>query len=93
MLSALFAAECPISLVRELREADPRSMPTRLWKSLADAGVFGLLLPQEYGGAGGTLADLGSVPAPMSPAAFGTYIAAETEKWAKVIKFANIKAE
>jgi tripartite-type tricarboxylate transporter receptor subunit TctC len=39
------------------------------------------------------LADLGSVPAPMSPAAFGKFIAAETEKWAKVIKFANIKAE
>jgi len=59
MLSALFAAECPISLVRELRDADPRSMPARLWKSLADAGVFGLLLPQEYGGAGGALSDLG----------------------------------
>ena len=59
MLSALFAAECPTSLVRELRDADPRSMPARLWKSLADAGVFGLLLPQEYGGAGGTLSDLG----------------------------------
>ena len=59
MLSALFAAECPMSLVRELRDADPRSMPARLWKSLADAGVFGLLLPQEYGGAGGALSDLG----------------------------------
>jgi len=59
MLSALFAAECPISLVRELRDAEPRSMPARLWKSLADAGVFGLLLPQEYGGAGGALSDLG----------------------------------
>ena len=59
MLSALFAAECPISLVRELRDADPRSVPARLWKSLADAGVFGLFLPQEYGGAGGALSDLG----------------------------------
>src|SRR6201999_3522595 len=59
MLSALFAAECPISLIRELRDADPRSVPARLWKSLADAGVFGLLLPQEYGGAGGPLSDLG----------------------------------
>jgi alkylation response protein AidB-like acyl-CoA dehydrogenase len=59
MLSALFVAECPTNLVRELRDADPRSMPTRLWKSLADAGVFGLLVPQQYGGAGGTLSDLG----------------------------------
>jgi tripartite-type tricarboxylate transporter receptor subunit TctC len=39
------------------------------------------------------LADLGSSPLPMSPADFGKFIAAETEKWAKVIKFANIKAE
>ncbi len=34
-------------------------MPDRLWKSLAHAGVFGLALPEEYGGAGGTLSDLG----------------------------------
>ncbi len=59
MLSALFAAECPTSLVRELRDADVRPRPERLWKSLADAGVFGLLLPQEHGGADGTLTDLG----------------------------------
>jgi alkylation response protein AidB-like acyl-CoA dehydrogenase len=61
MLSALFLAECPTSLVRELRDADPRSMPDRLWKSLSDAGVFGLLIPQDYGGAGGALSDLGVV--------------------------------
>lgn len=59
MLSALFAAECPTSLVRELRDADTRTRPQRLWKSLTDAGVFGLMLPQEYGGAGGTITDLG----------------------------------
>jgi hypothetical protein len=28
-----------------------------------------------------------------SPADFGKLIAAETEKWAKVVKFANIKPE
>jgi tripartite-type tricarboxylate transporter receptor subunit TctC len=39
------------------------------------------------------LADLGSFPAPMSAAEYGKYIAGETVKWAKVIKFANIKAE
>jgi len=59
MLSALFAAECPVSLVRELGDADPRALPAGLWKSLADAGVFGLLLPEHYGGAGGALTDLG----------------------------------
>jgi tripartite-type tricarboxylate transporter receptor subunit TctC len=39
------------------------------------------------------LADLGSSAFVVSPADFGKFIANETEKWAKVIKFANIKAE
>jgi tripartite-type tricarboxylate transporter receptor subunit TctC len=30
---------------------------------------------------------------PMTPAEFGKFIAAETEKWAKVIKAANIQPE
>ncbi len=37
------------------------------------------------------LADLGSAVLPGSPADFGKLIADETEKWAKVIKFAGIK--
>ncbi len=37
------------------------------------------------------IADLGSVPTPMTASDFGKFIAAETEKWAKVIRFANIK--
>jgi tripartite-type tricarboxylate transporter receptor subunit TctC len=39
------------------------------------------------------LADLGSSAFVVSPAEFSTFIADETEKWAKVIKFANIKPE
>jgi tripartite-type tricarboxylate transporter receptor subunit TctC len=39
------------------------------------------------------LAGFGSVPMPGSPADFGKFIADETEKWAKVIKFAGIKPE
>jgi len=39
------------------------------------------------------LAELGGVVLPGSPADFGTLIATETEKWAKVIRAANIKAE
>jgi tripartite-type tricarboxylate transporter receptor subunit TctC len=39
------------------------------------------------------LADFGGEPMPMSAADFGKLIVAETGKWAKVIKFANIKAE
>jgi tripartite-type tricarboxylate transporter receptor subunit TctC len=38
------------------------------------------------------LADLGLAPKPASPSEFGAFIAAETEKWAKVIRSANIKA-
>jgi tripartite-type tricarboxylate transporter receptor subunit TctC len=36
------------------------------------------------------LADLGSVPTPMSPPEFEKFIAEETEKWAKVIREAKI---
>ena len=39
------------------------------------------------------LIDLGVVVDPMTPAEFASYIAAETDKWAKVVKFANIKPE
>jgi tripartite-type tricarboxylate transporter receptor subunit TctC len=39
------------------------------------------------------LADLGGDVLALSPADFGKFIADETEKWAKVIKFAGIKAD
>jgi tripartite-type tricarboxylate transporter receptor subunit TctC len=39
------------------------------------------------------LADLGGAVLPGSPAQFGKLIAAETEKWGKVIRAANIKPE
>jgi hypothetical protein len=39
------------------------------------------------------IADLGGVPMPMTPADFGQFIAEETEKWGKVVKFAGAKAE
>jgi tripartite-type tricarboxylate transporter receptor subunit TctC len=38
-------------------------------------------------------ADLGATVLPGSPADFGKLIADETEKWAKVVKFAGIKAD
>jgi len=37
------------------------------------------------------LADLGSVPNPLSPAEFEKILAEDTDKWAKVIRTANIK--
>jgi tripartite-type tricarboxylate transporter receptor subunit TctC len=39
----------------------------------------------------GRLYDLGNVPAPMTPAAFGQALADEFEKWGKVIRMAGIQ--
>jgi tripartite-type tricarboxylate transporter receptor subunit TctC len=39
------------------------------------------------------IVSLGGDPMPMTSAAFGTLITEETEKWAKVVKAANIKPE
>ncbi|HUD88845.1 MAG TPA: tripartite tricarboxylate transporter substrate binding protein [Xanthobacteraceae bacterium] len=39
------------------------------------------------------LTDLGAIVMPMTPAAFATFVVAETAKWAEVVKFADIKAE
>jgi tripartite-type tricarboxylate transporter receptor subunit TctC len=39
------------------------------------------------------LADLGSTPLPISPSEYEKMLRDETEKWGKVIRAANIKAE
>jgi tripartite-type tricarboxylate transporter receptor subunit TctC len=39
------------------------------------------------------LADLSASPMPMTPTEFGKFIADETEKWGRVIRTANIKAQ
>ena len=39
------------------------------------------------------IAELGGIPLPMAPAEFGKLLAAETEKWTKVIRAANLKVE
>jgi tripartite-type tricarboxylate transporter receptor subunit TctC len=39
------------------------------------------------------LAELGGIPLPMTPSGFGKLLAEETEKWTKVIRAANLKAE
>jgi tripartite-type tricarboxylate transporter receptor subunit TctC len=39
------------------------------------------------------LADVGTMPMILSAAEFGAYIAAESEKWATVVRFAGIKPE
>ena len=39
------------------------------------------------------LADLGSIPFVVTPAEFGRYLAAETEKWGRVVKAARLRPE
>jgi tripartite-type tricarboxylate transporter receptor subunit TctC len=39
------------------------------------------------------LLELGGLPMPTTPAEFGKLVADETEKWGKVVRAANIKAE
>ncbi|WAJ42544.1 acyl-CoA/acyl-ACP dehydrogenase [Mycobacterium sp. Aquia_216] len=55
---ALLSAECPVTLVRSLDEPGADRSTPALWKALADAGVFGLAVAEEYGGSGGSLDDL-----------------------------------
>ncbi|MEE2855564.1 MAG: acyl-CoA dehydrogenase family protein [Actinomycetota bacterium] len=57
-LRAVLAAENPIELVRALDEPGADRRTPALWKALAGAGVFGLAIDEEYGGAGGSLDDL-----------------------------------
>jgi tripartite-type tricarboxylate transporter receptor subunit TctC len=65
----------------------PQKTPTEIIGMLnaqVNAGLADPTLKQRF-------VDLGGAPMPGSPAQFGEFIAADTEKWAKVIKFANIK--
>ena len=39
------------------------------------------------------LANAGSEPFSGSPADFGKFLAAETEKWSKVVRYAGLKVE
>ena len=67
----------------------PRNTPTEIVDFLNKQINAGLNDPTIKA----RLADLGATTLPGSPADLGKLIAAETEKWAKVIKFAGIKAE
>jgi len=51
------ANECPKSTVREL-EQDKKGYDPRMWRAMAGMGWMGLVLPEEYGGAGAEFMDL-----------------------------------
>jgi tripartite-type tricarboxylate transporter receptor subunit TctC len=67
----------------------PRSTPAEIINMLNKEINAGLADPKLKV----RLAELGGTVVPGSPADFGTLIVEETEKWGKVIRAANIKAE
>jgi tripartite-type tricarboxylate transporter receptor subunit TctC len=67
----------------------PKNTPTEIIEKLNRAINAGLADPKMKA----RLADLGGEAFAGSPNDFGQFIAAETEKWGKVIRAANIKAE
>jgi tripartite-type tricarboxylate transporter receptor subunit TctC len=67
----------------------PKNIPAAIVDKLNEAINAGLADPAIKA----RLADLGGVPMPMSPAEFGKFIAHETEKWAKVVKFSGAKPD
>src|SRR5262245_59868958 len=67
----------------------PKNTPAEIVEKLNKEINAGLADPKIKA----RLADLGGAVVALSPADFGKLIADETEKWAKVIKFAGIKAE
>ena len=67
----------------------PRSTSDDAIKTLNAATNTALADPQTKA----RLANLGVVPMPTSPAGFGKLIAHDLDKWAKVVRTANIKPE
>jgi tripartite-type tricarboxylate transporter receptor subunit TctC len=67
----------------------PRNTPVEIVAKLNKEINEGLADPKIKG----RLAELGAAPMVLTPSEFGKLIVDETEKWAKVIKFAGIKAE
>jgi tripartite-type tricarboxylate transporter receptor subunit TctC len=67
----------------------PKNTPTEIIVKLNKEINAGLADPKLKA----RFADLGAAVFPSSTAEFGKLIADETEKWAKVIRAANIKVE
>jgi tripartite-type tricarboxylate transporter receptor subunit TctC len=67
----------------------PKNTPAEIVDKLNKEVNAGLANPKLKA----RLADLGGIALAGSPVDFGKFIADETEKWAKVIKFAGVKAD
>jgi alkylation response protein AidB-like acyl-CoA dehydrogenase len=53
----VLAAECPAALVRAMADADADGFPRTLYARLASLGWFAVLVPEAFGGSGGTMLD------------------------------------
>jgi tripartite-type tricarboxylate transporter receptor subunit TctC len=67
----------------------PRGTPPEIVDVLNRSVTAGLADPKTRA----RLAELGGIPMPMTPPEFGKLVSDETEKWAKVVKFANISVD
>jgi tripartite-type tricarboxylate transporter receptor subunit TctC len=67
----------------------PRGTPTEIVEKLNREINAGLADPKMRA----RLADFGGTPLVVSPADFGKLIADDTEKWGKVVRALNIKAD
>jgi alkylation response protein AidB-like acyl-CoA dehydrogenase len=61
--------ECPKSLVREIQASDLGYSP-EIWSQMAELGWLGIVIPEEYGGAGRGLVDLAVLMEEIGRAAF-----------------------
>jgi tripartite-type tricarboxylate transporter receptor subunit TctC len=67
----------------------PKTIPTEVVDILNSEVTTAVADPQIKA----RLTALGTVPAPMTAANYGQYLAKETEKWAKLIRAADLKPE
>ncbi len=67
----------------------PGNTPPDIIEKLNGAIVAGLADPKLKA----RIAELGGEPLPMTPAEFARFIADDTEKWAKVVRFSGAKAD
>jgi len=91
MVRGVVQEHSPLEVVRKM-EDDPKGYPPALWKQLAEVGVLGVLVPEEYGGAAQSLLEAaivyeelgrGLAPSPHLPSSIvggGLLLAAGSEE-------------
>jgi len=54
---SFFAKECPRALLKTMKD-DEQGYPQELWRKMAELGWMGVMIPEEYGGIGGSFLEL-----------------------------------